>query len=114
MIDPNTATLAQLRDWLAERKGWKYIPHFGQAGPVWEHAETHRLAMHPFPATLDAAAEAMPEGWRLAYISHHGESWAATATTKKDFRSGEADTEILARFRLAMLCILAEESAHAQ
>ena len=112
-IDPNTASLNELRDWLAERKGWKYIPHFGQAGPVWEHAETHRLAMHPFPATLDAAAAAMPEGWRTYYIGFAIETVEANAMHIESggmVRNTSA-TEILARFRLAALCILAEENA---
>jgi hypothetical protein len=68
MNNPDTMTITELRDWHAREDGWEY-----ETGPVWQwrkYNEQGELVAslnpisddHPFPATLDGAASAMPEG----------------------------------------------------
>jgi hypothetical protein len=66
MTEPKT--LDELRDWFAARDGWTNdaVP---DATGDWEWQKTLRTGdvdkreNHPYPATLDAAAGAMPEQW---------------------------------------------------
>ena len=65
---------------------------------------------HPRDVTLDAIAAAMPEGWIQHIVQSHRPEWAfewgAVAFRNDDQRRCEshADTEILARARLAVAC----------
>jgi hypothetical protein len=54
-------TTTECRDKLAEMEGWKK-KHGRWYHPVW-HKLGSGQKRHPIPATLDAAAAAMPEGW---------------------------------------------------
>lgn len=115
-IEPNTMTLYEIRDWLAERKGWK-LDVLG-AWYMDLPDGNRRYSMHPIPPTLDAAAAAMPEGWEWEM---HNRNVGGAVTIRAIPPTGywdraikaSGDTELLARFRLAMLCILAEESTNA-
>lgn len=127
-IDPSTMTLDEIRDWLAERKGWeRRSTHYDGTPLVGTQERWFKYDCiyvggeddHPIPRTLDAAAAAMPETWKSWSVSSHMD--VMNEYTAQAFRDGSsderyatADTEILARFRLAALCILAEESAHAK
>jgi len=114
--DPNTMTLDEIRDWLAARAGCVKVKD-SHGGDAWRHKslmhDPYSNWTHPFPPTLDAAAEAMPKRWwyevhiDMAVIDKVS-CGAGTGSCATYFAHG--DTEILARFRLAMLCILAEES----
>jgi hypothetical protein len=107
--DPNTMTLDEIRDWLAERKGWK-LDVLG-AWYMDLPDGNRKYSMHPIPPTLDAAAAAMPENYRATATIYIGfANSCATAEYNGSTIRADGDTEILARFRLAMLCILAEES----
>lgn len=55
-------TLDELRDWHARRAGWTH-----EGGCKWFNANRSGIDAtfynHPFPATLDGADAAMPNGW---------------------------------------------------
>lgn len=122
-FNPDTATVAEMRDWLAERAGWeRYVASNGLI--VWHTGspasnDYFQHHSHPIPATLDAAAEAMPKGWEWEM---HNRNVGGLVTIRAIPPTGywdnaihaSGDTELHARFRLAALCILAEESAHAK
>lgn len=134
-IDTNTMTLDEIRDWLAERKGWTRTTITMTDGqPIPIGSEWHKptnsgspgsltWCIHPIPATLDAAAAAMPEGWRIRIYSPPSDAkpwWIEADWHDKENPirvtysvNAHGDTEILARFRLAMICILAEEKPNA-
>jgi hypothetical protein len=95
-------TVDQCRDKLAEMEGWK------KKHERWYHPVWHKLGSgqkrHPIPATLDAAAAAMPEGW-----------WWERDKRRKVWRIGPVGTdawqkcledtgdEIADRFNIALL-----------
>lgn len=103
-IDPHTAPIDTIRDWLAERAGLELH------GPP---------SAHPFPPTLDGAASAMPVGWSIKIVTHKGNCQATAWPSRLDrlpsvhspynpiVRFHEATTEMEARYRLAAACILA-------
>jgi len=142
---PNTATLDECRDFIAECNGWidqnkvdsdtpepiaslrRAASAFG--GQDWYHPteEPHeryvgcRYGDHPIPATLDAAAGALPDGWVWSYIDWQDESFgrpvcSAFATRGDEYEplsgsvvEGQGDSEIPARFRAACLAWIEEE-----
>jgi SH3-like domain-containing protein len=113
-INPNTMTLDEIRDWMAERKGWVKVKD-SHGGDAWRHKTLMHDASsnwsHPFPPTIDAAAAAMPENYRVTATIYIGfANSCATAEHNGSTIRADGDTEILARYRLAMLCILVEES----
>lgn len=63
MTDYNTMTTQQCSDWLAERE--QFEP--SQCG-LWRSKITGIIVAHPFPLTLDAAAAALRNPWRLAKV----------------------------------------------
>jgi hypothetical protein len=63
-------TLDQILAWATAREGWKYFPaRHSLVGPQAEYwtrgqgTETEYAHKPPIPATLDAIAALMPEGW---------------------------------------------------
>ena len=103
-------TLDECRDFIARDEGWEFNTRvFG----CWSSAEygVKSQENHPVPETLDAAAAALPEGWSLV-VTHDPEmfdgKWVAAAKYHSDRATTQAvdncDTEILARFRLAVAC----------
>lgn len=116
-FDPCMVTLQELRDYIAERKGWKY------SGKLWKtDTKVTRKGWkkvtryHPIPATLDAADNALPKGWRWDYIRWaHGLCLAYTVDKPQnsfDIRTciGVDDIKILARFRAACFAWIEEET----
>jgi hypothetical protein len=111
--------LLQCRDFIANANGWTFETHhkYRTPFPVWTHAtepmrnEHH----HPIGHDLDAAAAAMPEGWPEISIWKDGEGMPWCAKAKDDmgvFEIERADTELLARFRLAVACRQAQGAAN--
>lgn len=123
MDKPNFAAMTpeQRRDWLAEQEGWK------RRGDRWRHPVYHKLGSgqkrHPMPNTLDAAAEAMPEGIRVQrHLCDTMHRWEYCLWKLRDGKYDEwyqpmeapvwplPDTgnEINDRFHLACECVWAE------
>lgn len=99
--DVNDWTLDECRDWLAERE------HGRHGEGLWYRLDDEQgVAMpHPYPATLDAAAKALPSGFDVNIESMTG-IWIASHITHGHFghvveRGVTAPSELLARFRLA-------------
>lgn len=135
-MNPHTATLDEIRDWLAREDGYG-LP--GDRGVIYDgtsvtlakfHKKEHngRIVLcdeHPHPPTLDGAASAMPEGWSIKIVTHNGNCQATAWPSRLDrlpsvhspynpmVRFHEASTEIEARYRLAALCRLAEKEGRA-
>jgi hypothetical protein len=123
MPDPNTMTLDEIRDWLTQKAGWTHR----KAQDLW-FAKDDPIGMftcrsHPIPPTLDAAAAAMPEGWTWLreYRPHPADNergcvvcWVAFHDVLGEVVMPDTGNEITARYRLAMICILAEESTNAK
>ena len=116
MFDPRTATLDEKRDWLAEQAGWKPLYRYHTV-EVWEQGVMFQQ-FHPVPATLDAIAKAMPEGWSWErywqQLTSEGDDhklvW--TAVNKAVRRWPEVDDtgdELSDRATLACLCIMADK-----
>lgn len=104
-MNPNTMTVEQCRDWLAVDIQHQTLASLGSKA----RSEDYYAEPDPIGATLDAAAAAMPEGWRFLRMeeSETG-AWNAWAGDKfgrhaKSF----ADTELHCRFRLAVACRMA-------
>lgn len=117
MTDPSKMTLDECRDWVAENSGeWTR-----KGGMRWCHRVWHRLGSgqkrHPFPPTIDAAAEAMPEGWDWSVCkgmdvsrNYSAEAFDTKATNGHEFVE-DCETELLVRWRLVVACRLAEKRA---
>lgn len=127
MPDPNTMTIDECRDWLIKRAGWAKITD-GNSGRWFWHIPGVPTALDyyesPIPETLDAAAEAMPDGWSIKVVSHRGNTQATAWPSRLDklpavvtfsydqtVKFIEANSEILARFRLAVACCMADDAA---
>jgi hypothetical protein len=102
-MNPHTATLDELRDWFADHDGF---PRNTLADVMKDGIGKYED--HPIPATLDAAAAAMPEGWDW---TRHDNEWNGYFHNDPSTRVTVYDTddETLDRFRLAAACILADE-----
>ena len=125
-MNPHTATLDELRDWLATEDGWS-LRKYGR-GQMWYPKgwpDCHELLHneHPISPTLDGAASAMPEGWwwqRDLGTEPNPQGlllkWVACQIGSDRWKIVETrDTgdEITDRYRLAALCVMAEkESKH--
>ena len=111
-MDPNTMTLDEAREWLAKNSGpWSL------RNGRWYHRDWHKSGSgqrhHPIPPTLDAIAACMPEGWYW-WINHCALFGVETYVTKAVQKSApllraesQAESEILARARLAVACRMA-------
>jgi len=127
-----TATVDELRDWLAVDDGWTKRKATGH--PImhpfppndykwfWDFKGTMGIWEHPHHHTRDGAADAMPDGWYWirdgAATSHRPDGlllrWVACERGANNWRVVEVpDTgdEIADRYRLAVLCRLAEREA---
>ena len=116
-------TIDECRDWLAADEGWVYYPdsvpmNYGRGvlypdpGPGWKRGrEVRSLAYgipgHPIPATLGAAAAAMPEGWSVKlWIENgvcNGEAWGPGSLEKAPIVRADPSDERCFRFNLAVL-----------
>ena len=130
-LSPNTMTLDECRDWIALDTGKMRkakepgIAPDGTEETLWEeevHGEWFECRGeegwpdHPIPATLDAAAKAMPVmgvgyevDWKISTIVAGSKFEATWWINGGDADGGciTADTELLARFRLAVACRMA-------
>ena len=111
-MNPHTATLTELREWLAKEDGWRY-----ETGPIWQWRKynadgdmirsLHPVSSdHPFPPTLDGAASAMPEGCLVECSRSY---WWEEDMTAGQARVERTKDEITDRYRLAALCVQAEK-----
>jgi len=119
-----TATVDELRDWLAVDDGWNRwrvattvdgVTTLGRDtwhAPNQEGKTTINFGPHPHPPTRDGAAAAMPEGWRWI---RGGNRWSGihpgSVVHWKDAHIPDTGDEIADRYRLAVLCRLAEREA---
>lgn len=73
------------------------------------------IGIHPYPATLDGAARAMPDGWiwgRMPTNRNGVLEWVAeNANLSKGVRTPDTGNEIYDRYLLAKLCIEAKGGA---
>lgn len=111
-MDVDKMTVDECRDWLADKDGWvKVKGTYGEG--TWRHRSTLYDPCsnwsHPIPATLDAAAAAMPEGWMVKLeITSNGQCWAEASRKRNYLPVDDSDpyatgtTELEARFRLAV------------
>lgn len=102
-------TLDEIRDWHAERAGWKReMRHTHKNGTVqwWWVADGGREDIdHPFPATIDGAASALPPGWKwekcngFLFAKRVGDQWGSDSMIRID----DTGSEIYDRYLLAKL-----------
>lgn len=123
-MTPNTMTLDEVRDELARRDRWLFLPacprHPGFKWRWWrftidaiDGAKEWRVK-HPHPATLDGAAAALLTEyvWGRYIDDRETENgWYAwkRAYYNSSLHMHNTDDEILARYRLALACRIAEE-----
>lgn len=109
--NPNTMNVDELRDWCARDDGWEYSN--GREGPFWINEAARVVLSHPFPATRDGAAEAMPEGWwwLKTDLSYQTTWWVAGPPNLGLYTVKTIDTgdEIADRYRLAVLARMADK-----
>jgi hypothetical protein len=119
MNNPDTMTLTELRDWHMQDEEWTHIPPTStDYREYWQKGDKVRKT-HPYPATLDGAASAMPKGWY--WLKDAGSTpnpdgiyirWVACQRGKDNWKIVEVDDtgdEITDRYRLAMKAKLAEK-----
>lgn len=102
-FDPNTATLEQCCDYIAECK-------YGDGPYVSENGRVMRW-IERVPPTLDSIAGSLPEGWHWSFVGYYPPDEAPSVADKWmcDVNNGsltfwaEADTEPLARARCSAL-----------
>ena len=114
-VKARVASLNVLRDWLAQDDGWKPVVNFDTER--WVRAGERPIFSHPYPATIDGASSAMPEGWTWQRVLHrlNLEWWAQHFDYHHAFRGRselsisilDSGDEILDRYRLAVLARLA-------
>ena len=112
MTTPQSPTLDELRDWHYRRKALADIGKpFSEMPWAEQHWDTDFMRrvdskpwlLHPFPATLDGAASAMPEGWDWW---RGEEGWIAIGHNSNDVLAVYVDdtgNEIYDRYLLAKL-----------
>ena len=125
-MDPNTMTLDECRDWLAGDDGWSWVSRpvqhidmgnhrnsFTADVRFWSRGDVKNIQSHPCPPTIDAIAACMPEGWYW-WINHCAIFGVETYVTKAVQKSApllraesQAESELLARARLAVACRMA-------
>ena len=104
----NEMTAAQCADWLAEKDGWTLVGGFW----VSELLRSVVPSFHPYPLTLDAAAGALREPWRLVRldVSKSGRALAVIyceSPEKWEHMSGP--DELTARYRAAVAARMEED-----
>ena len=120
----NEMSVAQCADWLAEKDGWVWRPYAGADDQrLWTHPDgreeleyrgAERLDNEhgPYKLTLDAAAGALREPWRLSAIYFLSKSVRVAVhntQTKSLGLSVDAPDELTARYRAAVAARMEEE-----
>lgn len=122
-MNPQTMTCDECRDELARRAGWKHITEPTDEWDAdtrsmtmypehWIRESTHDVAYcHPYPPTLDGAAGALPEGWKIRTLYQCDTGWVCSAMLNTSNIRGLVDQpdELTARYRLALCCVIAGE-----
>jgi len=110
-----TATLDELRAWLAEADGWRHDTEIaGPQSPHWYRYPNgmswgvRHFGPHPHPPTRDGAAAALPKGWDFWKITAE---WIAQGPQPVFVCTPDTGDEIADRYRLAVLCRLAGQKA---
>ena len=106
--DHNTMTVDECRDWLANRAGWE-----SKHNSWWHRNLLGSVAQHPIPATIDAAAAALPSGWFWC-VEFYKETFTVRADTLGRTHivpAFDCDSELIARFRLAVACCMVDDAA---
>lgn len=115
MKDHNEMTLGECRDEIALLQGWRFDPTaishidsitMSDVLGVWSRGDTilANPNNHPIEPTLDDAAAAMPKGWTVTIVQT---PFIWQVSTPAGLYS-KADTELLARMRLAVACLRAD------
>lgn len=113
-----TMTPDQRRDWLAEQAGWKY-EYTDHPGYFHWNKPGAGTDDHPFPATIDGAASALPEGWvwgrgrQASFVGDRYEWHWWAECNKSHYAVSTPDTgdEITDRYLLAALAVQAAMEA---
>lgn len=112
MINYNTATAQECADWLAGDDGWTIVnSELPPCSYWWNEAIQQQRVLNdpPYPLTLDAAAGALREPWRLAHI----DLWPGNVVAHivRDHcgskKSAVGPDELTARYRAAVAARLA-------
>ena len=112
-----TATLDELRDWLAGEDGWvdhTTCPDGWDSRPWKNHTTKASSQDHPHPPTLDGAAKALPEGWEWSRANGVWHGWHDLCTKAcgcVEPSTDDTGDEIADRYRLAVLCRIAAKEA---
>ncbi len=116
-MNPNTMTAQEAADWCAKDDGWREAFRHRHASGVeqwcWERDGGDESFDHPHPLTLDGAAAALPEGWKLFALKDVGvhSGWSSAAIALPPLvvmtRFGHGPDELTARYRLAVACRMA-------
>jgi len=123
-VNPQTMTLDEVRDALAVMDGYNKwnvattvdgVTNIGREtwhAPNQEGKTTINFGPHPYPATLDGAASALPKGWTWSKYVDDRENEDGWYAWRKTYRGvGHypiTGNEILDRYRLALACRIAE------
>jgi hypothetical protein len=119
-MNVNDMTAQEAADWCAEQDGWvKHLTHWHPDNVDGMEAVRADCHSHPHPLTLDGAAAALPEGWRLVELSDNQTEYGVpkypwTTTGRKEFGGRLPEQvktfgpdELTARYRLAVACRMA-------
>ncbi len=123
-MNVNNMTAQQAADWCAKDDGWQF-EYNASKFKWWKPAQLimpsgkpspflgRTWSNHPNPLTLDGAAAALPEGWTLWDMEQRGKGWVVAAIFANHEREICIDgpDELTARYRLAVLCRMAEKEA---
>lgn len=105
-MNPDTMTLHECRDAIAEAMGYTPVTNLDLGRIGWTRPDGRDILHHPLPATLDAIAGSLPEGWLWNEIRWFNGSklWSARVYRFDpwDADGADADTELLARARASL------------
>lgn len=117
----NEMTAAQCADWLAEKDGWTLVDGETIAADDddyypehWRNKDGRTSETHPMPLTLDAAAGALREPWRLRSVAYCDDRKAWQAIIERVDKSDTlwtwyAPDRMTAEYRAAVAARMEEE-----
>lgn len=106
-MTPLEMTLDQCREWCAVDMLHHQLDALGSRA----RSEDYYRDPPPCPPTLDGAAAALPEGWKLRTLYQCDTGWVCSAMLNAGNIRGLVDQpdEITARYRLAVACRMKEK-----